>query len=168
MSLISTGRAKHPVSKNAVRFLVETVRSDGSWPIDTNLATWNTSLAVNALHQHQTDTADLGVTDWLLSCQNIICHPFTGADPGGWGWSDLTGAVPDCDDTPAAILALDSIRQLSFEPQDLPRIRDAMNGIRWMINLQNRDRGWPTFCRGWGSCPSTVARRSLGSCTTRP
>tara|TARA_B100001939_G_scaffold241215_1_gene208654 strand:+ start:436 stop:2370 length:1935 start_codon:yes stop_codon:yes gene_type:complete len=155
MSLISTGRAKHPVSKNAVRFLVETVRSDGSWPIDTNLATWNTSLAVNALHQHQTDTADLGVTDWLLSCQNITRHPFTGADPGGWGWSDLTGAVPDCDDTPAAILALDSIRQSpSFEPQDLPRIRDAaMNGIRWMINLQNRDRGWPTFCRGWGKLP---------------
>ena len=155
MSLISTGRAKHSVSKNAVRFLVDTVRSDGSWPIDTNLATWNTSLAVRALDQHQTDTAELGLTDWRVSCQNVTRHPFTGAAPGGWGWSNLSGAVPDCDDTPAAILALDSIRQSpSFEPQDLPQIRHAaMNGIRWMIKLQNRDRGWPTFCRGWGKLP---------------
>lgn len=155
MSLISTGRAKHSVSRNAVRFLVDTVRSDGSWPIDTNLATWNTSLAVKALDQHETDTADLGLTDWLLSCQNVIRHPFTGAAPGGWGWSNLSGAVPDCDDTPAAILALDSIRRSpDFAPQDFPRIRNAvMNGIRWMIKLQNRDRGWPTFCRGWGKLP---------------
>ena len=155
MSLISTGRAKHSVSRNAVRFLVDTVRSDGSWPIDTNLATWNTSLAVKALDQHETDTADLGLTDWLLSCQNVTRHPFTGAAPGGWGWSNLSGAVPDCDDTPAAILALDSIRRSpDFAPQDFPRVRNAvMNGIRWMIKLQNRDRGWPTFCRGWGKLP---------------
>ena len=32
--------------------------------------------------------------EWLLSCQNTTKHPFTGAAPGGWGWSDLSGAVP--------------------------------------------------------------------------
>ena len=32
-----------------VRFLVNSVRPDGSWPIDTNLATWVTTLSVNAL-----------------------------------------------------------------------------------------------------------------------
>ncbi|MBA61622.1 MAG: squalene--hopene cyclase [Planctomycetaceae bacterium] len=155
MSLISTGRAAHPVTKNAVRFLMDTLRKDGSWPIDTNLSTWNTSLSINALNNHSVDTAALKVTDWLLNCQHTKRHPFTGADPGGWGWSDLSGAVPDCDDTPSAILALDSIRRSSsFDADDLPRIRKAaMAGMQWMLNLQNRDKGWPTFCRGWGKLP---------------
>jgi squalene-hopene/tetraprenyl-beta-curcumene cyclase len=155
MSLISTGRASHAVTKNAVRFLVDTLREDGSWPIDTNLATWNTSLSLNALDNHQIDTAELGVTDWLLNCQNTEPHPFTGAAPGGWGWSDLSGAVPDCDDTPSAILALHSIRRSpSFHLENLPRIRRAaMEGIQWMLDLQNRDNGWPTFCKGWGKLP---------------
>ena len=26
-------------------------------------------------------------------------------------------------------------------------------GIEWMLGLQNRDKGWPTFCRGWGKLP---------------
>jgi squalene-hopene/tetraprenyl-beta-curcumene cyclase len=26
-------------------------------------------------------------------------------------------------------------------------------GIRWLCGLQNRDGGWPTFCRGWGRLP---------------
>ncbi len=155
MSLISTGRASHSVAKNAVRFLLDTVRPDGSWPIDTNLATWNTSLAINALDNHRVDTAALDMTDWLLSCQHVERHPFTGADPGGWGWSDLSGAVPDCDDTPSAILALDSIRRSpSFDPAGIPRIRQAiLAGVQWMLDLQNRDKGWPTFCRGWGKLP---------------
>jgi squalene-hopene/tetraprenyl-beta-curcumene cyclase len=27
------------------------------------------------------------------------------------------------------------------------------NGCRWLINLQNNDGGFPTFCRGWGRLP---------------
>ena len=27
------------------------------------------------------------------------------------------------------------------------------NGVRWLLGLQNRDKGWPTFCRGWGKLP---------------
>ena len=38
-----------------------------------------------------------------MSCQNQQTHPFTGAAPGGWGWTDLSGAVPDADDTPRSI-----------------------------------------------------------------
>src|SRR5207302_10009533 len=26
-------------------------------------------------------------------------------------------------------------------------------GIRWVVALQNRDSGWPTFCKGWGYLP---------------
>jgi len=35
-----------------------------------------------------------------------------------------------------------------------PAVNDAAeSGIRWLINLQNRDGGFPTFCRGWGTLP---------------
>ncbi|NQT40818.1 MAG: squalene--hopene cyclase, partial [Planctomycetes bacterium] len=98
MSLAGSGRADHPVVHRGVEFLVDSVRPDGSWPIDTNLATWVTSLAVNAL----SDTRCTATFDWLLSCQHRQPHPFTGAAPGGWGWTDKSGAVPDADDTPGA------------------------------------------------------------------
>ncbi len=29
----------------------------------------------------------------------------------------------------------------------------ARPGALWLLNLQNRDGGWPTFCRGWGQLP---------------
>src|SRR5262249_55404741 len=28
-----------------------------------------------------------------------------------------------------------------------------LNGLPWLLSLQNRDGGWPTFCRGWGNLP---------------
>src|SRR5207248_10533885 len=49
LSLASIGLADHPVAQNGVRFLENSVRPDGSWAIDSNLATWVTTLAVNAL-----------------------------------------------------------------------------------------------------------------------
>ncbi len=58
MSLAGSGLANHPVTQRGLEFLLKSQRSDGSWPIDTNLATWVTTLAVNALHGdvRQTDT----------------------------------------------------------------------------------------------------------------
>ncbi len=38
MSLIHAGRENHPIAANGIRFLVNSARPDGSWPIDTNLA----------------------------------------------------------------------------------------------------------------------------------
>ena len=49
MSLAGSGQAQHPVARKGVEFLLASQRSDGSWPIDTNLATWVTTLSVNAL-----------------------------------------------------------------------------------------------------------------------
>ena len=37
---------RHPAR---LKFIRDSCASDGSWPIDTNLATWNTTLAINAL-----------------------------------------------------------------------------------------------------------------------
>ena len=157
MSLASIGHGDHRVVQDGARFLIESARPDGSWPIDTNLATWNTSLSLNALAAGGEDIAALGTDclDWLLSCQHHRRHPYTGADPGGWGWSDLSGAVPDADDTPGALLALAAWRDApSCSDEERDRVTAAaMTGVRWLLSLQNRDGGWPTFCRGWGTLP---------------
>src|SRR5207302_11044086 len=49
LSLASIGLADHPTARKAIEFLVRAVRSDGSWPIDSNLSVWATTLAINAL-----------------------------------------------------------------------------------------------------------------------
>jgi squalene-hopene/tetraprenyl-beta-curcumene cyclase len=137
--------AEQQVIDEGVRFLVNSVRSDGSWPIDTNLATWVTTLSVNALSAAD-DLNSLDskghILDWLLKQQYKERHPYTGADPGGWAWTDLPGGVPDCDDTPGAILAL---HHLGAEP--------AWIAVQWVLSIRNTDGGWPTFCRGWGTLP---------------
>lgn len=162
MSLASTGRCEHPVTRRAVDFLIASVREDGGWPIDTNLATWLTTLSINALAEtgEPGDSANTFLSgelvDWLLDCQHRRRHPFTNADPGGWGWTDLSGAVPDADDTPGALLALRHIIDLTNDA-DAKRVEEitcrAEEGVRWLLDLQNRDGGWPTFCRGWGKLP---------------
>ena len=146
------------VIREGVKFLANSIRPDGSWPIDTNLATWNTTLSINALAGAGEDVAELlgkRCLDWLLSCQHTKPHPFTGADPGGFGWSDLSGAVPDADDTPGAMLAMNNWKastRISLAEQQ--RIDNAqMQAANWLLSLRNRDYGWPTFCRGWGKLP---------------
>jgi squalene-hopene/tetraprenyl-beta-curcumene cyclase len=139
------------IIREGLKFLANSIRPDGSWPIDTNLATWNTTLAINALAGAGEDVAALLGPDclnWLLSCQHTKPHPFTGATPGGFGWSDLSGAVPDSDDTPGALLALSNWPRLNLFEH--PTIGDA---LLWLLTLQNRNGGWPTFCRGWGKLP---------------
>jgi squalene-hopene/tetraprenyl-beta-curcumene cyclase len=155
MSLAASGQVDHPVVELGVKFLLNSRRADGSLPIDTNLATWTTTLAINALGGAGEDVGSLDCWDWLLSCQHGQIHPFTGAEPGGWGWTDLSGAVPDADDTPGALLALAAWRDSSScGESDRSRIREAaIAGVRWLLNLQNSNGGWPTFCRGWGKLP---------------
>jgi squalene-hopene/tetraprenyl-beta-curcumene cyclase len=155
MSLAGCGLAEHPVVQRCMQFLIDTVREDGSWAIDTNLATWATTLSVNALGREsfmEEETTQLA--DWILSCQHREKHPFTGAKPGGWGWTNLSGAVPDGDDTPGAMLALLELLPNIREEKQQNDIRNAVAaGASWLRGLQNSDGGMPTFCRGWGVLP---------------
>ncbi len=89
MSLASIGHGSHPVVRSGLKFLRASVREDGSWPIDTNLATWNTTLAIQALGIDGKWDSE-SCLEWLLSCQHQKQHPFTGAAPGGWAWSHLS------------------------------------------------------------------------------
>ena len=138
MSLAGSGMNEHPVVERAVDFLERSQRTDGSWPIDTNLATWITTLSVNALSDPP------NVSSWLIKQQYVETHPYTHARPGGWAWTDLPGGVPDADDTAGALLAL---RKLGADRSH------AEAGIGWLLSLQNTDGGIPTFCRGWGTLP---------------
>jgi squalene-hopene/tetraprenyl-beta-curcumene cyclase len=162
MSLVSSGQAEHPVVSQGVRFLLDSMRSDGSWPIDTNLATWATTLSINALASVPGNGPGNGPADargvdreavasWLLGQQHRVEHPYTHAAPGGWAWTDLSGGVPDADDTPGALLALAHLCEADADGGVL-RERVAM-GLRWLMGLQNTDGGIPTFCRGWGALP---------------
>ena len=170
MSLAGMGLANHPVVVRAIDFLIQSVRPDGSWPIDTNLTTWATTLAVNALKNDLPEAGRTPILGWLLDQQYKKVHPYTNAAPGGWAWTDLPGGVPDADDTPGAILAVSQLANLDAVHADEPagvagnqRQREAAhredcelaidNGLYWLLGLQNRDGGFPTFCRGWGTLP---------------
>lgn len=188
LSLAAIGQADHFVARKGVEFIARSVRPDGSWPIDSNLNFWVTTLAVNALaaagelpHLEKRDR----LRQWIVGQQFTSWHHYTGAKPGGWGWTDLPGSVPDADDSAGALLALS--RLLNLVPDDpphpspravlrgtlqdrgadpdrvsqLPRLPDLswedrpviQEGLNWLLDLQNRDGGWPTFCRGWGKLP---------------
>ena len=151
MSLAAMGLAEHPVARKGAEFLRASARADGSWAIDTNLATWVTTLSIEALaaqsvalspEQRETLRA------WLLGQQYRTEHPSTHAAPGGWAWTDLPGGVPDADDTAGALLAL-----LALGAVDGPTRAAGRAGVRWLLDLQNGDGGIPTFCRGWGALP---------------
>jgi squalene-hopene/tetraprenyl-beta-curcumene cyclase len=49
ISLIGAGQGGHRVTKQGIEFLINSFRSDGSWAIDTHLATWVSTLSINAL-----------------------------------------------------------------------------------------------------------------------
>jgi len=168
MSLVAMGLADHPVAKAGLAFLAASVRPDGSWPIDTNLATWNTTTAVAALAaggrlaDYLSGAEQATVRDWLLDQQWRQVHPYTGAAPGGWAWTDLPGGVPDADDTSGAVLALAALAGGSGAHDPTASVAAAA-GLDWLAGLANRDGGLPTFCRGWGrlpfdtSCPDITA-----------
>jgi len=160
MSLASMGLVDHPVVRRGVEFLLSGVRADGSWPIDSDLATWNTSQALFALNWNleaeggeparQPSAEAESALDWLLSCQHHQTHRATGAAPGGWAWTNLSGGIPDADDTAAALLALAAWQRRWPEERSADVKQAARAGVHWLLDLQNNDGGWPTFCRGWG------------------
>lgn len=166
MCLAEGGFREHEVTQRCAKFLVETVREDGSWPIDTNLSCWVTSLAgkvisraVDSLNNRNLDPSISRTIDSSIprnlprNLASIIksnatreVHPFTAAKAGGWGWSDLSGSVPDGDDTSGALVALHHL----LEGECCKEVED---GLEWLMWLQNNDGGMPTFCKGWGKLP---------------
>ncbi len=153
LCLVESGYRDLEVVQDGMSFLKKTQRLDGSWPIDIDLSTWVTTLAVKSLR----NTVDVildqegkqQITTHLLAIQNKQEHPFNGTPPGGWGWTSHSGSVPDGDDTPGVLLAL---MALNRENPELIR-NPIISGCKWLLQLQNNDGGFPTFSRGWGKLP---------------
>ncbi|MDP2335505.1 MAG: prenyltransferase/squalene oxidase repeat-containing protein [Bacteroidota bacterium] len=153
LCLVESGYRDMEVVRDGIAFLKRTQREDGSWPIDIDLSTWVSTLAVKSLRTKVGEvisTADQEkIITHFLSVQNKTVHPFNGTQPGGWGWTSHSGSVPDGDDTPGTILALLALNQENPEP-----VREAvLSGCNWLSQLQNNDGGFPTFSRGWGKLP---------------
>ena len=174
VGLTVAGHGNHAVVRKGIEFLVNGQREDGSWPIDTDLATWVTTLAVNALDEHPKGMECLpaerrmSILKWISDQQRLERHPLTYTDPGGWAWTDLEGAMPDADDTPGAMMA---IRRLAEDPAE-HRDRVEM-AAGWLMSIQNWDGGIPTFNKGWGklpfdrSCPDLTAHVLRAFCEWR-
>ncbi len=138
--MLASGRRQLAWLPAAIDFVAASQREDGSWPIDRDLETFDTSLTVLALHE-------LGAAipraerarDWLLARQlTAECFP-TGAPPGGWAWAMPSG-WPDTDDTSYTVLALLALGL----PANTPALR---RGAHWLEQMQNRDGSWSTFVR---------------------
>ncbi|HAF29883.1 MAG TPA: squalene--hopene cyclase [Bacteroidales bacterium] len=162
MSLVKAGKSEIEVCSKAERFLQNSIRTDGSWPIDTSLTTWVTTLAVNSFSNEGFNKIDYSEKEkikfWLMNQQHRNIHPFTKSDPGGWAWIDSQGGAPDGDDTSGALLALKRLQEKSKS-----NTKEATLGLNWLMSIQNSDGGIPTFCKGWGklpfdaSCPDITA-----------
>jgi prenyltransferase beta subunit len=162
MTLVGAGYKNSKVCKKAQSFLQKSIRKDGSWPIDTSLTTWVTTLAVNALSRDTFENLEASekrdITNWLLNQQHKTVHPFTKTPPGGWAWIDIPGGVADGDDTSGALIALKRLIGATDEGKKAAKL-----GLTWLMGIQNSDGGFPTFCKGWGklpfdaSCPDITA-----------
>lgn len=150
LALRHAGYGEHPVARRGLAFLRQAARADGSWAIDSNLRTWVTSLAARGVAGALDAAGREQVAGWLLRTQLKGRHPFTGARPGGWAWTDLPGGVPDADDTSGALVALRRLRDAGCAAAMEASVR---SGIAWLLGVQNADGGMPTFCRGWGRLP---------------
>ena len=86
--------------------------------------------------------------DWLLSrqileggdWQRLAPH----VQPGGWTFEYWNSPYPDCDDTGMVLETLARSGQASD-----PRVSTAIDrGLGWLLGLQNKDGGFPTWDRG--------------------
>jgi squalene-hopene/tetraprenyl-beta-curcumene cyclase len=152
MCLIAGKVSENITVTKGLEFIRRQQRDDGGWPVDTDLSTWLTTLSIKAMGgdlKQQLDKEQISrIRKHLLSLQYRETHPFNGAMPGGWGWTSYSGSVPDADDTPGAILAINELYSGTTEEDNA-----ILNGCRWLTGLQNTDGGFPTFCKGWGRLP---------------
>ena len=144
MSLIPVYGCEHPVVIKGLRFLKDTVKKDGSWAIDSDLSQWLTTQAVQALAVSGKELK--GAKEWIAGNQTKRRHKYTDSAFGAWGWSDLSGSVPDADDTSSALIAL-------YNTENKGSLEAAKKGVKWLLDIQNGDGGFPTFCRGWTELP---------------
>ena len=126
--------------RRALRFIRESQRPDGSWPIDRDLENFDTAQAVLAYHEAGLHIPESQrVREWFLEHQFRMPCFHTSSPPGGWAWAYPAG-WPDMDDTAYTLRCL---RILGVPPG-----HEAVRfGLLWLYQMQNSDGSWPTFVR---------------------
>ena len=102
IGLAGSGRPDHGVVRAGVDFLFRSVRSDGSWPIESNLAVRNTALAISALAGSGEEVGEIGPVDWLLACQHRDLTAIGVDASGAWAQTDLPARCPMSTPRPSA------------------------------------------------------------------
>jgi len=147
MNLAATGRAEHSIVRRGVEFLLAHVRPDGSWPLEPNLSVLRTGEATVALLAAGENPAEFAAIPWLLSRSQAQASPGAGVQPGGWSAGDFPCATAETEPTCLALVALAA--QARADVMAGERIAPlAVPAIRWLLELQNADGGWPTAQRG--------------------
>jgi squalene-hopene/tetraprenyl-beta-curcumene cyclase len=168
MCLASIGHCEHAIVRRGMEFLLSTVRSDGSWAPCQNFAISDTSRALRSLTWNlkddfqpaawaSTDEPDEqaeAALNWLLKAQLQQEHKYTGAAAGSWAWSDSPGAIPNASDTATVLMNLAQWHEHWPRKRAAEITAAANKGMRWLLDSQNRDGGWPIFCPGWTGSPS--------------
>jgi squalene-hopene/tetraprenyl-beta-curcumene cyclase len=82
---------------------------------------------------------------WLLDHQRVNYTVEGNTAIGGWGSSDSTAALPNTFDTASVLLAIARWRGRFAELQRERIEQAAVSGIRWLLDRQRGDGGWPTL-----------------------
>ena len=144
---------EQPVVARCLRFLRQSQRGEGAWPIDTNLSVWLTTAAVTALASAgELPRIDRDADRPLdrrarnTRCGIPIRTPSRAAGPG----PICAGGVPDVDDTSGAILALQALGE---RPTGVGRRRAV---AAWHCRMATA--AGPRSAAAGENCPSTAAR----------
>ncbi|MFO8012907.1 MAG: prenyltransferase/squalene oxidase repeat-containing protein [Phycisphaerae bacterium] len=138
MALAAAGQAHQEVAGRCIAFLARAVREDGAWPIDTNLATWVTTLSVQALAAGE-DLSAAGTTERRGGSEPVPSdaegHP-PGADQEG-------GALSRCRES----VGPDAQRMLSQKRESMPpaisgaalSADDRRHLVDWLLDQQHTE-----------------------------
>lgn len=138
--MVASGHGDLPWLPPAIRFVLESQRDDGGWPIDRDLETFDTDMTVFAFHEAGLPVPNAErVRSWLLERQFTEPCFATSARPGGWAWA-MPAGWPECDDTSYTIMALLALGVRASSAS-------IRRGVAWLEWMQNRDGSWSTFVR---------------------
>jgi squalene cyclase len=122
------------------RWLVTDQR--GTWTQFAASKVSDTVAATLSIGTHRSEASSRAIA-WLLDRQRVALST-TGARrtarPGhGWNFDETAHRHPDCDTTSSVLRVLTPERE---------RHADAFfGGLRWLLAMQNRDGGWPSWRR---------------------
>ncbi|MFC4619836.1 squalene--hopene cyclase [Camelliibacillus cellulosilyticus] len=111
---------------------------------------WDTALMTYTLLEAGVSKEDphlQSAANYLLSKQQKVTGDWIVHNPdfqaGGWGFSNSNTRHPDIDDTQTALRVMSA-----FQDSDEAFQTAFQRGIHWLLSMQNRDGGWPSFEKG--------------------